>query len=425
MILRSWLIPAICLAALTVPAGGADWPQWRGPDRTDVSQETGLLKSWPKQGPALLWTFPDAGVGYSGPAIVGDRLFTMGARGETEYVLALDAQTGKEVWSAEVGPKFSEKRGDGPRCTVSVAGDFLYALGAEGDLVCVETATGKKHWHVSLTHDLGGKLMSGWGYSESPLVDGTQVVCTPGGSKGTLAALDKKSGKVLWRSKKLTDPAGYASMIVADVDGVRQYIQATGKGVAGVAANDGRLLWRYEKPEFRVAVIPTPIYHDHHVYITSGYGAGCELIKLTHEGKAFKAEKVYANKNMVNHHGGVVLVGDDLFGYSDSERAWVCQDLQSGKIVWEEKQKLKKGSLTCADGQLYCYSEDKGTVALVQATPEGWKEHGRFTVPRESSLRKPDGRFWTHPVVANGRMYLRDQDLIFCFDVRDRASSRR
>lgn len=422
---RSWLVLGICLGLSVLAASGADWPQWRGPNRTDVSSETGLLKKWPKQGPTLLWTFANGGTGYSGPAIVGDRLYTMGARDDTEYVLAIDVQSGKELWAGEVGTKFVEKRGDGPRCTPTVDGDFLYALGANGELVCLETATGKKHWHVNLQSDLGGRLMSGWGYSESPLVDGDQVVCTPGGAKGALAALDKKTGKVLWRSKKLTDTAGYASVIVAEVDGVRQYIQCTSKGAAGVAPKDGTLLWYYGKADFRTAVIPTPIYHDQQVYVTSGYGAGCDLIKLTPDAKGFKAERVYTNKNMVNHHGGVVLIGENLFGYSDGARGWICQDLKSGNIVWQEKQKLKKGSLTCADGMLYCYSEDKGIVALVQATPSGWKESGRFTIPRESSLRKPDGRFWTHPVVANGRLYLRDQDLIFCYDVGDRASSER
>jgi len=420
---RSWLILALCLCAPALPIKGADWPQWRGPNRTDVSTETGLLKSWPKDGPPLVWTFTNAGVGYSGPAIVGDRLFTLGARGETEYVFALDTRTGKELWATKVGPMFSEKRGDGPRCTPTIDGDRLYALGAKGDLVCLETESGKPVWKINLQKDLGGKVMSSWGYTESPLVDVNKVICTPGGAQGTLAAFDKNTGKVLWRSIGLKELASYSSMVLAEIGGVQQYVQVTATGAAGVAAADGRLLWKYVKDGFRVAVIPTPIVRDNYVYITSGYGAGCELIKLTPDQKGFKAEKVYANKNMVNHHGGVILVGDDLFGYSESERAWVCQDFKTGGIVWEEKQKLKKGSETFADGHFYCYSEDDGTVVLVEASPDGWKESGRFKIPQESNLRKPDGRFWTHPVIANGHLYLRDQDLIFCFDVRERAAS--
>jgi outer membrane protein assembly factor BamB len=182
-----------------------DWPQWQGPDRTNVSKETGLLKTWPKDGPKLLWTFEKAGVGYSGPAVVGDRLYTMGGREDTSYVFAIDVKSGKEIWNCPIGKLFKNGYGDGPRSTPTVDGDFLYALDAQGELICVEIASGKKRWAVNLEKDLKGEMMSGWGYSESPLVDGDQVVCCPGGKEGTVAALDKKTGKVLWRSKELTD----------------------------------------------------------------------------------------------------------------------------------------------------------------------------------------------------------------------------
>jgi outer membrane protein assembly factor BamB len=235
-----------------------------------------------------------------------------------------------------------------------------------------------------------------------------------------MAALDKSTGKVIWRSSELKDKAAYSSPIGGiDVGGIRQYIQATGKAVVGVAAKDGKLLWRCEEPTFRVAVIPTPIFHDSYVFATAGYGAGCDLIRLTADNQGVKAEPVYSKevkKNMVNHHGGVVLVGDYLYGYSDG-KGWVCQGFQSGKLKWQNKE-LGKGSVTFADGYLYCYSEDEGKVALVEANPDAWKEHGRFKIPQESKQRKSGGRTWTHPVVANGRLYIRDQDLIFCFDVR-------
>jgi outer membrane protein assembly factor BamB len=425
MLIRT-LLGLFAHVLVLVPAGAADWPQWRGPDRTDISKETGLLKNWPREGPRLLWTDANAGVGYSGPAIVGERLYTMGARDDTEYLYALDTKTGKEVWAAKVGPLFNNRWGDGPRGTPTVEGELLYAIGGQGQLVCLETKTGKLRWQTNLKSDLGGQMMSGWGYTESPLVDGDKLVCSPGGSKGTLAALDKKTGKLLWRSKGLTDPAAYSSCIVAQVSGVRQYVQMTGKGVAGVAAKDGGLLWHYPKDNYRTAVIPTPIFHDDSVYATAGYGAGCDRIKLTPEGKGgIKAEEVYSNKNMVNHHGGVVLVGEHLYGYSDSERAWICQEFKTGNIVWSEKRKLGKGSVTYADGHLYCYAESDGTAVLIEASPEGWKESGRFKIPRETTVRSPSGKIWTHPVVANGRLYLRDQDLIFCFDVSDRAVSAR
>jgi outer membrane protein assembly factor BamB len=412
------LVTAFC--ALTLAAAAADWPQWRGPDRTDVSKETGLLATWPDGGPPLLWTYAEAGIGYSGPAVVGDRLFTMGARNEVEYLLALDTGTGKEVWATEIGPLLENPYGSGPRGTPTVDGDRTFALGGKGELICVETRTGKKRWHVSFTNDLGGQEPH-WGYTESPLVDGDKLVCTPGGSQGTLAALDKQTGKVLWRSKGLTDPAAYSSIIAADVAGVRQYIQMTGGHAVGVAADDGRLLWESSERINPTAVIPTPIYREGSVYVTSGYadrGGGCALLKLTADGSEFKADVVYSDKSMANHHGGVVLVGDYLYGYSDTQgRRWVCQEFKTGKVVWESK-KLGKGSLTCADGHLYCYSENDGTAVLVKASPEGCEESGRFKIPRQTQQPRGQGNIWTHPVVANGRLYLRDQDLIFCFDVK-------
>jgi len=418
----------VCLTVISA-ARADDWPQWRGPNRDDVSKEKGLLKTWPKDGPKLLWTYKDAGAGYSGMAVVGNRVYTLFADDKNEYILALDVEKGTKVWATDIGPRLSQGMGDGPRSTPTVDGDFIYALSGKGELACVKAKDGEKVWHVSLPSDLGGKMMSGWGYSESPLVDGDKVLCTPGGEKGVLAALDKKKGTVLWRSKgKITvketeknwsDGAGYSSIMPLTIKGVKQYVQMTGAGVAGVRADDGELLWWYEHAA-RTAAVPTPILHDNEVYITSGYLSGCALIKVSGEGKSFKAEKVYDNQNMVNHHGGVLQVGDYLYGYTGgNERglhAWICQDLKSGDMKWSEEKKLGKGSVTFADDRLYMYSEDSGTVALVEANPKEWKEHGRFTVPEKSKKHRP---FWAHPTVANGKLYVRDQDLIFCYDIKD------
>jgi outer membrane protein assembly factor BamB len=407
------------VAATSISPSGdssANWPQWRGPDRNDVSRETGLLRTWPGDGPKLLWAFTNAGLGFSGPAIVGGRLFTMGAYSDKEYVYAIDAGTGKELWSAEIGPMFLNGWGDGPRGTPTVDGNRVYAISGQGGLICVEADSGAKVWLVDLHKNLGGETPS-WGFAESPLVDGNQVVCTPGASQGALAALDKQTGKVLWRSEKLTDPAAYSSIVVAEVGGLRQYIQMTADQVVGVAAADGRLLWRSNVAHNNTAVISTPIVHQDHVYVTTGYGAGCGLLKLSPDGKGTKAETVYTNKVMKNQHGGVVLVDDHVYGYSEGS-GWVCQEFKTGKSVWESK-KLGKGSLTVADGRLYCYTEDKGTVVLAEAGPGGWTEHGRFTIPNETGQERKKGQIWTHPVVAGGRLYLRDQDLIFCYDVKN------
>jgi outer membrane protein assembly factor BamB len=410
---------------------GADWPQWRGPDRTDVSKETGLAKSWPEKGPPLVWMVQGVGLGYSAPAVVADRLYIMGTRGTVEFVFALDTKDGREVWSTEVGPTLSwqgNNWGNGPRATPTVDGDRLYALGSQGELLCLETSTGKKAWGTNLFEKLGGFVMDnggkekvGWGYCEGPLVDADKLVCTPGGPEGLLVALDKKTGQPVWRSKDVKSKAPYSSIIVAELGGIRHYIQMAEKGVVGVAADDGRLLWQSPRSNDDL-VIRTPIFHDNCVFAAEGLagsssGAGSYLVQLTPEGTSIKADKLYGNKNMKNEMGGVVLADGYLYGYSDG-KGWICQEFKKNKgdITWSSK-KLGKGSLTCADGCLYCFTEDDGTAALVEADPKRWKENGRFRLPQESKLRAPAGKIWTHPVVANGRLYLRDQELLFCYDV--------
>jgi len=415
-----------CLFALALPVLASDWPQWRGPNRDDISRDTGLLSTWPKEGPRLLWTFDDAGIGYSGPAIVGKTLYTLGGDGKKEFVFALDLTTQKKLWSTEVGPFFAHGNGDGPRSTPTIDGDNLYCLTGHGELLCVATKDGKVRWQVNLRKDLSGEMASGWGYSESVLVDGDRVVCTPGGRKGALAALDKNTGSVLWRSDKYTARATYSSTIAAVIGGVKQYVQVTGSGVAGVAAQDGKLLWQSNQSGHGISV-STPVGKDDLVYVSTGYGVGCGLVKITQENNVFRAEKEYAQeeqKLMVNHHGGFVLVGNHIYGYSDS-RGWICQDLKSGKLVWRGKARdIGKGSVTCADGHLYCYTESGAKVALVEATAQDWKEKGRFTIPKRSS-RNRHQMAWTHPVVANGRLYLRDQEYLFCYDVSDRSAAQR
>lgn len=402
------------LAVGLLRACGADWPQFRGPNREDISTETGLLKQWPSGGPPLAWKATGIGQGYSGVSVVANRVYTMGDGADSSFVFALDAVTGKIVWSAKVGkPGGSDPERVGPRCTPTVDGDLIVALGQWGDLVCLDAATGKERWRHNVESEFGGKMMSGWNYSESPLVDGDKVICTPGGSQGTLAALDNKTGAVLWRTKDWTDKAAYASVIVETIGGVRQYIQLTDASVAGVAAEDGRLLWRAPR-RGQVAVVSTPIYADHLVYVSSGYGVGCNAFNVA-TGSGFTATPAYANKVMANHHGGVVKVGDCLYGYSDG-KGWTCQNFKTGEAAWQDKEQLGKGSLTCADGMLYLRAEGgKGTVVLIEATPKGWSEQGRFDQPDRS-----DRFSWPHPVVANGRLYLRDQDVLLCYDVKQK-----
>ena len=435
------LIPSFrvaALLALSVPvAFGADWPQYRGPNRDGASADTGLLQQWPPGGPKLLWTYANTGIGYAGPAVVGNRLYTAGGRGDAEFLFALDLPTAadgmaKEAWAARIGPLFTWKGNSwnaGPNVTPTVDGELVYVVGGFGDLVCVEAAGGKERWRVNLPRDLGGAVDPigggledptplGWGYAAAPLVDGDQLVCVPGGKQGLLAALDKKTGKVLWRSTEVTDQASYSSPVVATVGGVRQYIQVTNQGIVGVAAADGKRLWSYRRtPAYDDVVIATPIVHDDLVYSSVGFGQGCDLVKLVARGGAITAEKVYSTRDVQSRDGGMVRVGDHLYGFSE-KGGWVCQELKTGKVVWSEPGVLGRGSVTLADGRLYCCAEKGGTVKLVEPSPAGWAEKGQLKLPRESRQRRPSGGLWTHPVVANGKLFIRDQELIFCYDVR-------
>jgi outer membrane protein assembly factor BamB len=396
-------------------ASGGDWPQWRGPHHDGCSTETGLLKQWPAGGPPLAWKAKGLGEGYSGVAVAGGRVYTAGDKDEASVVIALNAADGTLAWSAKLGqagpvgnPKF-----EGPRSTPSVDGTRVVALSQWGELVCLDTAQGKELWRKDLVKDFGGARPS-WGYSESPLVDGDKVVVTPGGAEGTLLALDLKTGAVLWRSKGLTEPPHYASVAVADLGGVRQYIQLTPESVVGVAASDGKLLWRAPR-KGRTAVIPSPLYSDGFVYVTSAYGVGCNLFKVSAAGGQFSAEEVYANKVLANKNGGVVKVGNFVYGHAD-DKGWTCQDFKSGEAKWAERQKLGKGSIAYADDRLYLRQEDgRGTLALIEASPDGFKEHGRFDQPQRSSKNS-----WPLPVIAGAKLYLRDQDLLLCYDLKSK-----
>jgi outer membrane protein assembly factor BamB len=403
------LASTLLLAVPLTQAAAHDWPQWRGPNRDDVSKETGLLKTWPVGGPKRIWLYEKGGNSYSGPAIVNGKLFTLGTRDNAEVLLALDANTGKELWTARLGGVLDNKWGGGPRSTPTVDGDKVFALSGQGDLACVNVADGKIAWTQSMT-ELRGKVPN-WGYTESVLVDGDRVVCTPGGSYGAIAALNKKTGAVLWRSTEFTDGAQYSSIVPAKINGTDTYVQLTMQSIVGVAPQDGKVLWKAPWPG-KTAVIPTPIVRDNLIYVTSGYGVGCKQIKI---GPDNSVETVYENKVMKNHHGGVILLGDHIYGHADA--GWTCQDFKTGAEVWNHRG-FNKGALAYADGRLYCVEEGSGTVALVEASPAGWKEHGRFKLDPQTAIRSPQGRIWTHPVISNGKLYLRDQDLIYCYDVK-------
>lgn len=408
--------PAILLGLLAVgdvARAANDWPQWRGPNRDGRSTETGLLAEWPASGPKLLWKATGLGGGYSSIVTSGDSVFTMGDKGGECFIVALKRADGKPLWSAKVGEGGAPGWGGyaGPRCTPATDGKMVFAVGQYGEFVCVDAATGDPKWRKDYTKDFGGRRPE-WGFAESPLLDGDKVIVTPGGKQGAIVALNKQTGATVWQSKEFTDSAQYSSLIIEEIGSVRQYIQLTDASVAGVAANDGRLLWRAPR-RGSTAVIPTPVYHDEIVFVTSSYGVGCNAFKITSTQGKFSAEQLYANKVMANHHGGVVLVGDHVYGHSEG-KGWVCLDLKTGAAAWEEKGKLGKGSLVYADGHFILRAEDgKGTVALIDASPEGYREKGRFNQPNRSEQES-----WAHPVVSDGKLWLRDQDILLCYDLR-------
>jgi outer membrane protein assembly factor BamB len=416
-------------------ASAADWPQWRGPARDGVSKETGLLKSWPEKGPTLAWTYKDAGLGFSSVAIVDGKVYTLGTRGNDDIVLVLDATKGTELWTAKLGSlsKFEDNHwGDGPRSTPTIDGNYLYALSGLGDLVCLDIAAqGKEVWRINLDKDLGGEMMSEWMYSESPLIDGDRLICTPGGSQGTVAALDKKTGKVIWRSTELTNKAPYTSAVVAEPNGVRQYIQTSyiddtkGGVISGIAAKDGKVLWTEllaKKQSYSVA--STPVVHESLVYVSEGNGYGCHLFDLSGPKPKDRYSKS-SQKVMKNNLGGVVIIGDYVYGHSEPG-AWVCQELKTGASVWDERNVLPgtSGSITAADGMLYLYT-DTGEVGLAAADPKDFNVVGKFKLPEHSKYpssraSSKDSKTWAHPVVANGHLYVRDAELIFCYDIQDK-----
>lgn len=410
--MKSLLFFLLVLPCFAFSLWSVDWPSWRGENRTGVTMEKGLLQDWPKGGPKKLWTVNNAGLGYSGFTVQAGSLYTMGAFEKKEMLLAYNSSSGKKLWEVHVGELLTNGWGDGPRMSPTISNGKIYALGAKGNLVCVLAKDGKLIWKKSLVEDLGGKV-PGWGYTESVLVDQGKVICTPGGKEGTLAALDANSGRTIWRTKSFTDGAQYSSPISILHQGKQQYVQLVMKNIVGIDPRNGSVLWKSTWPG-KVAVIPTPIFSDGHVYVTSGYGVGCKLVKL---GNNYPTN-IYENKVMKNHHGGVIKVGEHLYGYSDGV-GWACQDFKTGELIWNEKKALGKGPIAYADNRLYCQGEGDGRLILVEASPTGWKTHGEFIISPQTKKRNPKGRIWTHPVISDGKLYLRDQEYILCYDIKN------
>ena len=490
---------ALQLFTLTALAAPGDWPQWRGPNRDGVSAETGLLKEWPAGGPPLAWKTSGLGAGFSSVAIVGGKIFTMAGRKDGQYVVALDLATQKELWAAKVGDKNDE-----PRCTPTVADGLVYAISTDGDLACVEAEDGREVWRKNFERDFGGKMMSGWHYSESPLVDGEKVIVTPGGKDAALVALNKKTGVLIWKTElpdlgsKGGDGAGYTGAVISNAAGVRQYVQLLGRGIVSVAASDGKVLWFYNRVANGTANIPTPLAWDDYVFCSTGYGAGAALLKITKATTAPQAapaqdeakiaeltkklaalnadlaqrraerekttrdtpeynkadvavqslkpeiasiesaltaarggaaaplgrvpgspveaqEQYFLNASTFqNHHGGMVRLGDYIYAGTGHNNGFpICLEWKTGKVVWNKDRGpgAESAAVVAADGNLY-FRYQNAVMALIEATPEGYHEKGAFP------LASHNGNSWSHPVIHGGRLYLRDQDVLLCYDLR-------
>ena len=423
-----FFVPSIfVLLVAAVPAQADDWPGWRGPQRDGKSGSAGLLSSWPDGGPPLAWRATGLGSGYSSVSVAAERIFTMGDLEDGQYALALSASDGSMLWKRKIGPTWDDNF-LGPRSTPTADGDHVYVLSTEGDLYCLATASGEVTWQRSLPNDFGAAMMQAmgttdWRFSESPLVDGDRVLVTPGVAAAAMVALDKSTGEELWRAaipKNLgdqgTDGAAYSSVVVSNAGGVKQYVQFIGRGLIGVEAESGRLLWSYNPIANDIANIATPIIDGDYVFASSGYGTGSALVKLSKSDAGIQAEEIYFLEadTMQNHHGGLILHDGYVYTGTGHNKGFpIAVELDSGKVAWGPVRNQGKSSaaLSYADGHLYFRYQD-GLMVLVEATPEAYREKGSFRIPevkRES---------WPHPVIANGLLYLREQDNLFVYDLR-------
>jgi len=391
-----------------VPSGPGDWPQWRGPERNGISKDTGLLKQWPSSGPQQTWSISGLGEGYGSLSVKGDRVFVQGTRGGASLVFCLNRADGKTVWSTALGAKVSQSEGNGPRSTPTVDDNRVYILTENGDLACLNARDGGPVWRKNILKEFGGSNPR-WLISESPLIDGDRVIVSPGGRSAGMVALDKMTGKEIWRTKDLSEEAGYSSAIAADVGGVRTIMNFTSRAAVGVRASDGKLMWRNSSMVNPYANCSTPVFHDNKVFFTSAYDMGGALIGLSAQNGEVKAQELYFTRDMKNHHGGVILVNGYLYGFN-GDTVLTCIEFGSGKKMWMNRS-VGKGSLTYADGMLFILSE-KNVVGLAEANPNAYVEKGRFSIPDQGK------ESWAHPVVIGGRLYIRNQGTLTSFKVK-------
>lgn len=430
------LFGLVIVLAAVLPLAADDWTGFRGPDRSGVSKEKGLLEKWPEKGPKLAWKSDKAGRGYAGMAVVKGVVYVMGAIDKEEYAIALDDK-GKLKWQTKLGPVLdfnSNSWSHGPNSTPTIDGDLVYCLGSKGVLMCLDK-DGKEQWKKDLPKDFaglvddrfGGEPKFGWGYCWSPLVDGDLLFIVPGGPKGTFAALDKKTGKEKWRSAAIKEVATYSTPALATIAGVKQLVYVYKKGVMGVSAADGALLWDHKWADDSPDVVcPTPVVSGDLVYVSVGYGIGQEGLKVTKKGNKFTVASDYSDKVIGNKQSGLILYDKHVYGFHD-DRYWACVDVEKGDVVYPKKppanpQRLKPAGAVFADGRLYVLNDPgptaAATVSMLNASPKLIKLISSFVLPAASKQRKERGGVWGYPALSDGKLYVRDQELVFCYEVK-------
>ena len=406
-----------------------DWLQWRGSGRANLSSETGLYDQWGDDGPPLAWMADGLGAGYASVTVKGDRIYTTGNFDDSQSAIAIDANDGIIVWKKAITEGAPKHGYEGSRTTPTIDGDRLYLVSSDGKIVCLNRESGDEIWSRNFS-DWGGKMMSGWGFSESPLVDGDWVLCTPGGPDGMVVALDKISGKQVWatklpeygdeegvNSKNIRDGAGYASIVTSNGAGVKQYVQLVGRGLIGIRAKDGKLLWRYVRVSNGTANIPTAVVDGDLVFTSTAYNTGAACLKLVANGDGVTAEEVYwlDSKQFQNKHGGMTLVNGYIYaGHGNGSGLPICLNMKTGEVAWGPERSEGKGetSLIYADGRIIMRRQD-GVVILLEATPEAYREIGTFEPAYQ------EGKTWAHPTIANGKLYLREQGKLMCYRLKD------
>lgn len=407
--------PHFALAILSLLALGADWPQFHGPRRDNVSTETGLLTRWPEGGPPLVWKCQGLGHGFATVSISQGRIFTAGNLDGATVVTALDLD-GKRLWQAKNGPAYT---GSYPaaRSTPTVVGSRLYHLG-NGQVACLETASGQIVWTVDLVEKFAARMPT-WGWAESLLVDGGRVYCSTGSERVAMVALDIETGRTVWTCEGRGEKPGYTSPILVDCQGLRQIITLTSASVLGIAADDGRLLWHYDHPAPYDVNVTTPVYRDGQVAVFGTWGRGATLLKLNVDGRNGTVSKVWHTEELDNEHGGVVLWDGYLFGHADGnhrQRHWACIEWATGKTMYTAQGlgAKRSGAVTLAGGMIYALG-DEGAMGLVRATPKGFEIVSQFELPKGGG-----GPWWAHPVVCGGRLHIRHGEWLYAYDVAQR-----